>query len=272
MAGPRSPTPRAAAAPPPAPSGAGSRSAPAGRCDRSGSRAAGPAALPPRQSGHKGASAEGNTATDILSPAQGEPPTAPAPDTTPAPDPAPEPAPDVAPAALSGGLDPDLLDELILSGDWIATSSGPFPVGDPLDRIDPAPPELLEHERNLLAVVLQGPEDRRELWGIFRRRLGLRFNERCPSGSGATRSCAGSPRNSMRSSSASAMCGCSTPIPCAVTCASGPSPVAGAAASSRPRPPSPTCSAGPMAPPPSTSPSPAICSRAPAPAISSRGR
>jgi len=97
-----------------------------------------------------------------------------------APEVAPEPTPEPTPEALSGGLDPDLLDELILSGDWIATGNGPFPVSDPLDRIDPAPPELLEHERNLLAVVLQGPEDRRELWGIFRRRLGLRFNESVP--------------------------------------------------------------------------------------------
>jgi replicative DNA helicase len=83
-------------------------------------------------------------------------------------------------APLGGSFDAALLDELILSGDWVATSEGPFPVSDPQDRIEPAPPELLEHERNLLAAVLHGPQDRRELWGIFRRRLGLRFNEAVP--------------------------------------------------------------------------------------------
>ncbi|MEB3167970.1 MAG: DnaB-like helicase C-terminal domain-containing protein [Synechococcaceae cyanobacterium] len=98
----------------------------------------------------------------------------------------PLPAPETAlPQAVSdpppgGVFDGALLDELILSGDWVATSHGPFPLSDPEDRIEPAPPELLEHERNLLAAVLQGPEDRRELWGIFRRRLGLRFNEPVP--------------------------------------------------------------------------------------------
>ena len=98
----------------------------------------------------------------------------------PQPQPAANPPTDALIEPPSGGFDPGLLDELILSGDWVATSEGPFPVSDPDDRIEPAPPELLEHERNLLAAVLQGPEDRRELWGIFRRRLGLRFNEAVP--------------------------------------------------------------------------------------------
>ena len=81
-------------------------------------------------------------------------------------------------AAGSGGFDAALLDELILQGDWIATAHGPFPVG--VSTADFPHPDLLEHEQNLLAAVLRGPADQAERWGLFRRRIGLRFNEAVP--------------------------------------------------------------------------------------------
>jgi hypothetical protein len=40
--------------------------------------------------------------------------------------------------------------------------------------------ELLLHEKDLLAAVLCGPDDHRERWGLFRRRIGLRYNEPVP--------------------------------------------------------------------------------------------
>jgi hypothetical protein len=36
------------------------------------------------------------------------------------------------------------------------------------------------HEKDLLAAVLKGPEDQSERWGLFRRRIGLRFHEPVP--------------------------------------------------------------------------------------------
>ncbi len=92
--------------------------------------------------------------------------------------PAPLPGAQSAPVA-AGGLDAALLDELILQGDWIATANGPFPVGVGVGELPH--PDLLEHERNLLTAVLRGPADQVERWGLFRRRIGLRYyNEAVP--------------------------------------------------------------------------------------------
>ena len=82
-------------------------------------------------------------------------------------------------------FDPALLDALITSGDWLATAQGPLPVAPaPAAAVDTTPPPaaeaLLEHERALLAAVLRGPEDQSSRWGLFRRRIGLRFHEAVP--------------------------------------------------------------------------------------------
>jgi len=75
---------------------------------------------------------------------------------------------------VPAAIDPAWLDALITSGDHVMTPGGPIPVGSPLEQ---APPQLLEHEKTLLAAVLRGPADQRERWGLFRRRIGLRFDE-----------------------------------------------------------------------------------------------
>jgi len=80
----------------------------------------------------------------------------------------------------TAAFDPALLDELITQGDWIATARGPLPVPSP--AAEAPPPDLLEHEKALLAAILRGPGDQGSLWGLFRRRIGLRFNEPVPEG------------------------------------------------------------------------------------------
>jgi hypothetical protein len=46
--------------------------------------------------------------------------------------------------------------------------------------LDPAPEEWITHERALLSGVLGGLEDHSARWGLFRRRIGLRYNEAVP--------------------------------------------------------------------------------------------
>jgi len=75
------------------------------------------------------------------------------------------------------------VDHAIRSGDHIETPQGPLPV--PGTHLEPPMPpmaagELLLHEKDLLAAVLCGPDDHRERWGLFRRRIGLRYNEPVP--------------------------------------------------------------------------------------------
>ena len=77
---------------------------------------------------------------------------------------------------------PDWLDAAIRRGDHIETPRGPLPVPPP--QLPPAHPlvpgELLTHEKDLLAAVLPGNDDHTPRWGLFRRRIGLRFNEPVP--------------------------------------------------------------------------------------------
>ena len=82
--------------------------------------------------------------------------------------------------------------------------------------------ELLLHEKDLLAAVLCGPDDHRERWGLFRRRIGLRYNEPVPEvlwSSAELRLLAGEIDGS---SAVSAMCKRSMPRRCAMACASAP--------------------------------------------------
>ncbi|WP_411877255.1 DnaB-like helicase C-terminal domain-containing protein [Vulcanococcus limneticus] len=81
------------------------------------------------------------------------------------------------PALVPGGFDPALLERCISEGRLIETAAG-LVAADP-----PAPVQqagLVEHEKNLLAAVLIGPDDQRERWGQFRRAIGLRFDEPVP--------------------------------------------------------------------------------------------
>jgi hypothetical protein len=86
------------------------------------------------------------------------------------------------------GFDSALLDALIERGDHIATAHGPLPVPLAGDFQPEGPsgagalgsPELLEHERAVLFAVLRGTDDQAQRWGLFRRRLGLRFNQPLP--------------------------------------------------------------------------------------------
>ena len=82
--------------------------------------------------------------------------------------------PPASAAPATAAIDAAWLDALITSGDHVMTAGWPIPVGSPLER---TPPQLLEHEKTLLAAVLLGPADQRERWGLFRRRIGLRFDE-----------------------------------------------------------------------------------------------
>jgi hypothetical protein len=89
--------------------------------------------------------------------------------------------------ALRGAFDPARLDALITRGEWIATPDGPLPVAAPLSGtpadpapLQPTPMEWIAHERALLAGVLIGKDDHSPRWGLFRRRIGLRYDEPVP--------------------------------------------------------------------------------------------
>ncbi|MEB3351826.1 MAG: DnaB-like helicase C-terminal domain-containing protein [Cyanobacteriota bacterium] len=91
----------------------------------------------------------------------------------------PTPGPSAPEASGSEAFATERLDALITAGEWLATAHGPLPV--PSSTPEPEPPAaLVEHERALLAAVLQGNEDHSPRWGLFRRRIGLRFCEPVP--------------------------------------------------------------------------------------------
>ena len=111
-------------------------------------------------------SAQRSTASD---PSHGSPPR-----------PAAQPSPALA-AKTDGRSDIAWIDHAIRRGDHIETPQGPLPV--PGLHQAPPPPEageLIPHEKDLLAAVLCGSDDQRERWGLFRRRIGLRYNEPVP--------------------------------------------------------------------------------------------
>lgn len=80
-------------------------------------------------------------------------------------------------------LDIAALDALIRQGDYVETPNGPLPIADP-DAFEPLQgidrELMLDHERDLLAAALLGSHDQSERWGLFRRRIGLRFDEEVP--------------------------------------------------------------------------------------------
>ena len=91
------------------------------------------------------------------------------------------------PERSGAAFDPARLDALITRGDWIATPDGPLPVAAPLGNtpadalpMQPAPMEWIAHERAVLAGVLAGKDDHSPRWGLFRRRIGLRYDEPVP--------------------------------------------------------------------------------------------
>jgi len=91
------------------------------------------------------------------------------------------------PERSGAAFDPARLDALITRGDWIATPDGPLPVAAPLGNtpadaiaMQPAPMEWIAHERAVLAGVLAGKDDHSPRWGLFRRRIGLRYDEAVP--------------------------------------------------------------------------------------------
>ena len=91
------------------------------------------------------------------------------------------------PERSGAAFDPARLDALITRGDWIATPEGPLPVAPPdgnstaeLSPIPAAPTEWIAHEQALLAGVLAGTDDHSSRWGLFRRRIGLRYDEPVP--------------------------------------------------------------------------------------------
>ena len=80
---------------------------------------------------------------------------------------------------------PPWLDAVIRQGDHIDTPRGPLPVPPlalpPLASLTAeAGADLLLHENDLLAAVLAAGEDHSARWGLFRRRMGLRYNEAVP--------------------------------------------------------------------------------------------
>ena len=79
--------------------------------------------------------------------------------------------------AIPGGFDPALIQRMIDEGIFLETAAGLIPAEKPTL---PANHSLVEHEKNLLAAVLIGSDDQRERWGLFRRALGLRFDEVVP--------------------------------------------------------------------------------------------
>ena len=79
--------------------------------------------------------------------------------------------------AIPGGFDPALIQRMIDEGIFLETAAGLIPAEKPTL---PANHSLVEHEKNLLAAVLIGSDDQRERWGLFRRAIGLRFDEVVP--------------------------------------------------------------------------------------------
>ena len=99
----------------------------------------------------------------------------------------PSPSPFPIPQRSGAAFDPARLDALITRGDWIATAEGPLPVAAPpgassatATALLPAPMEWIAHERALLAGVLVGRDDHSPRWGLFRRRIGLRYDDPVP--------------------------------------------------------------------------------------------
>ncbi|MFN9485022.1 MAG: DnaB-like helicase C-terminal domain-containing protein [Cyanobacteriota bacterium] len=72
------------------------------------------------------------------------------------------------------------IDAAIRRVDHFEGPLGPVPIPLRHDQIRVSQPDWLMHEKDLLAAVLKGPEDQSERWGLFRRRIGLRFNEPVP--------------------------------------------------------------------------------------------
>ena len=93
------------------------------------------------------------------------------------------PAPITAYAASAlTATDTAWIDHAIRRGDHYETPQGPLPV-PATGPASPSPPEgeeLVIQEKDLLAAVLCGADDQRERWGLFRRRIGLRYNEPVP--------------------------------------------------------------------------------------------
>jgi hypothetical protein len=78
---------------------------------------------------------------------------------------------------IPGAFDPAVIQRMIDQGLFIETASGLMAAEVPEV---PADHSLAEHEKNLLAAVLVGTDDQRERWGLFRRAIGLRFDEVVP--------------------------------------------------------------------------------------------
>ena len=78
---------------------------------------------------------------------------------------------------IPGAFEPSLIQRMIDEGIFIETAAGLMAAEVPEV---PANHSLAEHEKNLLAAVLVGTDDQRERWGLFRRAIGLRFDEVVP--------------------------------------------------------------------------------------------
>ncbi len=71
------------------------------------------------------------------------------------------------------------LDAAIGAGDHLTTGHGLLPSPDRQQR-QSSDPALNDHERLLLTAVLLGNDDHSSRWGLFRRRIGLRFDQHVP--------------------------------------------------------------------------------------------
>jgi len=80
------------------------------------------------------------------------------------------------------GLTADEFDAVIAASDNLAIDLGllPSPARTTVPADGAAHRAMLHHERSLLASVLLGGDDHSPRWGLFRRRIGLRFDEPCP--------------------------------------------------------------------------------------------
>jgi hypothetical protein len=87
------------------------------------------------------------------------------------------------PEYSAAAYDPTRLDALLRRGEG-NTPSEPAPVGsepaNPAVTLEPLPEEWIAHERALLAGVLGGRDDHSPQWGLFRRRIGLRYDQPVP--------------------------------------------------------------------------------------------